>query len=250
LTRTTSERLTGIAARLTEPQDRETYAALVSYFNSLPEGDELFRLVELLGLLSLVGQRLPDAMAELLAELRAQAKAAGEYHAQVDARLADLPAQIAEGVDPKAIAEQMSEVFRQRITGAGLRDVAAQLKTASADIKSLANDASASLKPAANEIRGITAAISTEVRKLVSAAREVEQHNARLMARERSNRWGLMALAALLLFLAGGLCGMFLETRQTAGILANIGAQIERVQTPAPLPIAATPRKNGKRAGL
>ena len=52
--------------------------ALISYFNSLPEGDELFRLVELLGLLSLVGHRLPDALAELLAELRAQAKAAGE----------------------------------------------------------------------------------------------------------------------------------------------------------------------------
>jgi hypothetical protein len=41
---------------------------------------------------------------------------------------------------------------------------------------------------------------------------------------------------------------MFLETRQTAGILANIGAQIERVQTPAPLPIAATAGKKRKGA--
>ena len=67
--------LSSFAARLTEPEDRETYAALISYFNSLPEHDEMFRLVELLGLLALVGQHIPDALAEMLVELRAQATA-------------------------------------------------------------------------------------------------------------------------------------------------------------------------------
>ena len=47
----TPDALASLAGRLTEPQDRETYAALVSYF------DSLFRLVQLLGLLSLLGQR-------------------------------------------------------------------------------------------------------------------------------------------------------------------------------------------------
>jgi hypothetical protein len=54
--------LSSLAARLTEPEDRETYAALMSYFNSLPEHDEMFRLVELLGLLTLAGQHIPDAI--------------------------------------------------------------------------------------------------------------------------------------------------------------------------------------------
>jgi hypothetical protein len=234
-----------MAGRLIDPQDRETYAALVSYVNSLPPGDELIRLMELLGLLSLVGQRVPDALAELLAELRGQSKAAADYHAQVDARLAALPSEIAAGVDPKVIAEQMSEVFRQRFEKTGLADVTGQLKLATGEIKSLANDATASLKPAASEIRGVTAALSTEVRKLVTAARDVEQHNARLMAREKSNRWGMLALAALVIFLVGGLAGIAIEKRQTADLLTNMGAQIERVQTPA-LPIAADPRKNGK----
>ena len=52
---------------------------------------ELFRLVELLGLLTLLGQHIPDALGETLGELRAQATAAKEYHAQVDERLASLP---------------------------------------------------------------------------------------------------------------------------------------------------------------
>ena len=241
----TSNGLAALFGRLTDPTDRETYAGLISFVDALPENDELFRIVELLGLLSLVGQRVPDALAELLAELRGQSKAAADYHGQVDARLAALPSEIAAGVDPGAIANAMSEVFRQRIEKTGLADVTGQLKLATGEIKSLADDTTASLKPAASEIRGVTAALSTEVRKLVTAARDGEQHNARLMARDRSNRWSLVAAAVFIAFLVGGLAGIAIEKRQTADLLTNMGAQIERVQTPA-LPIAADPRKNGK----
>ena len=235
-----------LAGRLIDPQDRETYAALVSYVNSLPPGDELIRLMELLGLLSQMGQRVPDALAELLIELRRQSRAAADYHGQVDARLAALPSEIAAGVDPGAIANAMSEVFRQRIEKTGLADVTGQLKLATGEIKSLADETTARLKPAASEIRGVTAAICSEVRKLATAARDVEQHTARLVARERSNRWGLMALAALTLFLIGGICGIEVEKRQTSDLLTSLGSQIERVQTPAALPVAETPRRNRK----
>jgi hypothetical protein len=236
-----------LAARLIDSQDREAYAALVSYVNELPPGDEFRQLMEMLGLVSLMGQRLPDALAEFLAELRGQSKAAADYHGQLDIRLAALPSEIAAGVDPAAIATAMSEVFRQRIKDTGLADVTGQLKLSTGEIKSLADDASSRLKPAASEIRGVTAAISTEVRKLVRAARYVEGHNARLMARERSNRWGMLSLAMLVVFLVGGLCGILVEKRQTVDPLANIGGQIERVQTPATLPNADSSRKNGKR---
>ena len=49
---------------------------LVSYFDSLPPDDEMFRLARLLGLLTLVGQRIPEAAATLTSELQAQAQAA------------------------------------------------------------------------------------------------------------------------------------------------------------------------------
>jgi hypothetical protein len=70
----TQDSLYRLAAKLTDPQDRETYAALISYFRSLPAHDELFHLAQLLGFLSLLGQRLPEALSEVLTEFRLQAK--------------------------------------------------------------------------------------------------------------------------------------------------------------------------------
>jgi hypothetical protein len=64
----------------------------------------------------------------------------------------------------------------------------------------MAADISASLKPAA-------ATISSEMLKLVSAARQVEQHNERPIAQQRANGWMLEALIAVVLFLIGGFCG-------------------------------------------
>jgi hypothetical protein len=129
--------LSSVAARLTEPEDRQTYAALVSYFNALPEHDEMFRLVELLGLLTLAGQRIPDAIAEIVVELRTQATAASAYHTQVDARLASLPNEIAAGIDVEAMAKDMAESLRQQLAATGLQTTASLLRKASKEITAL-----------------------------------------------------------------------------------------------------------------
>jgi len=224
--------LIGLASRLTEAQDRETYAALVSYFDSLPPGDELFRLAKLLGLLSLLGQRLPEAAAQLLAELREQTKAAGHYHAQLDGRLARLPQEIAQGVDTGAIAKAMSESFRQQLAVTGLQETAAILNLAAKEIKPLATNIASALKRVTQEYKGISGIISAELGKLTAASRHVQEHNARLILQERSNVWVWQGLLALVLLLVGGLCGIVLEKRQTTDILSGIVTQIEQIQTP------------------
>jgi hypothetical protein len=248
VTRTTTPLgIASLAGRLIDAQDRETYAALVSYINELPPGDEFRQLMEMLGLISLLGQRIPDALAEFLAELRGQTKASAEYHAQVDARLADLPAQIAEGVDPAAIAKEMSESFRQQIAATGLQDTTAMLKATTGSIKSLAFDASASLKPAAQEIRGIASTILHETAKLVAAARNLESHNARLIVQQRANGWMLQALIALVLFLIGGFCGIMVEKRDTTDAIASVSAQFERIQAPTVAPPAVEVSKKNRK---
>ena len=238
-----------MAGRLIDPQDRETYAALVSYVNSLPPGDELIRLMEMLGLLSAVGQRIPDALGEFLQELRDQTKAVATYHGQVDARLAALPQEIASGVDPAAIAKAMSESFRQQLRQTGLLDTAQLLKVATETMISLSAELTTSLKPAATEYRGLTASIVAEVKKLDVAATVVEQHNARLMTREKSNWWMFWAAAVFAAFLAGGVAGILLEKREMASFMSNIDSRIEALQA-LDGPTVAVPKRDRKSGGL
>jgi hypothetical protein len=240
---TTPGSVISLAGQLTDSKDRETYAALIAYINSLPPGDEFVRLAELLGLVSLVGQRVPDAMADFLGELRAQAKAAADYHGQVDTRLAALPQEITAGVDPVAVAMAMSESFRQQLSATALQDTAALLKLATESLTKLSGELQGALKPAAGEYRGMISNITNEVKKLDSAARLVEQHNAALMVRERSNRWALRMAAVFVAFLVGGLCGIVLEKRQTVDVLRGLGLQVERAERPASVPIVEVPRK-------
>jgi len=239
--------LSSLAARLTEPEDRETYAALISYFNSLPEHDEMFRLVELLGLLALVGQHIPDALAEMLVGLRAQATAANEYHAQVDGRLASLPDEIAAGVDIDAMAKGMAESFRQQLATTGLETTANLLRNASKEITALSGQISASLKPAAKEYEKTSATISRELARLTLASDELRRHNSQLMAQERSNSWWLYGFMMLSILLVGIVAGITMEKNGTTDALVNLGTQVERIQTPAAVSVPIVPAKKSRK---
>ena len=71
------EALISLAARLTDPGDRERYAAVLSYVQRLPPTDEFRQLVDLMGSLTLLGQHSPDAMAEFLETFRQERKVPG-----------------------------------------------------------------------------------------------------------------------------------------------------------------------------
>jgi hypothetical protein len=93
------EALISLAARLTDPGDRERYAAVLSYVQRLPPTDEFRQLVDLMGSLTLLGQHIPDAMAEFLEAFRQENKAPGSaadyagVGAMVSSELAKLAAE-------------------------------------------------------------------------------------------------------------------------------------------------------------
>jgi hypothetical protein len=241
--------IAGLAGRLTETQDRERYAALISYLNSLPPGDEFRKLAELLGLLSLLGQRIPDALAELLNELRTQVTAASQYHAQVDSRLASLPDEIAAGVDIDTMANSLAESFRQQLAATGLETTANLLRNSSREITALSGQISASLKPTAQEYKSVTATISSELARLTLASDELRRHNSQLMAQERSNNWWLYGFMMLSILLVGILAGITMEKSGTTDALVNLGTQVERIQTPVAVPATApVVKKNRKQS--
>lgn len=219
--------LTTLAARLTDPRDRETYAGIVSYFNSIPRHDELFHLVELLGLLSLLGQRVPDAIGELLAELRADTRVAADYRAQLDSRLTQLPQEITSGINLDAFGRAMSERLRQQLSNTGLQEIATVMNTSARQVILLAEQITTTLKPALEQYHQMASRITADLENLTSASEQLLEHNARLIRHERSHLWIWLSLLAFCLCLVGGVGGIAFEKRQTTDLLSRLQAEIE-----------------------
>jgi hypothetical protein len=218
--------LAGLSAHLTDPGDRETYAALISYFHSLPPGDELLRLAQLLGFLSLLGERLPDALSGFLATLQEQTQTAGEYQAQLEKRLAQLPNEIAAGVDPGAIAKVMSEAFRQQLAAVGLEESARAIGASAAGIKKLSTEMPEYLKP--------LTAISAELKKVSNASAELRQYNVDLVAQVAEERWQWKLVFCVAILCVGFLFGIAFEKRSTGNSIVGIEERvIEMQQQPA-----------------
>jgi len=184
-----SSPLAGLVARLTDPHDRETYANLVSYFHSLPPDDEMFRLAHLLGLLTLVGQRIPEAAATLTAELQAHAKAASAYYELFNDRLSRLAAEITEGVDASAVAKAMAESVRQA-AGKELMDV-----------RKLAGEVAEDLRLLSRTARIATAEATAERAKLIQQTLDLKTSADAVAKRNQQQKGTIWCLV----FLCGSL---------------------------------------------
>jgi hypothetical protein len=79
----------------------------------------------------------------------------------------------------------------------------------------------------------MAATISAELEKLTTASDRLREHNAHLFQDHRSSAWLGHGVLALVLFLAGGLCGIFIEKRQTTDVLSKMGTQIQQLCTSA-----------------
>jgi hypothetical protein len=122
-------------AALLEPGQREYFYQRMLYFRHLAPEDELLRLVEAMGLLALLIREAPlavarerEQMAQLLESSLATIQAVGEagqsYQRQLDGRLTRLPTDLAQGINPAAIARAITEslpstVCAIRIAGHG-----------------------------------------------------------------------------------------------------------------------------------
>jgi hypothetical protein len=179
-----------LAAELTTADERERYAQIVLHFQRLSQDDDLFQFMELLGIFALAGKRLPEA-------LNASTAAAEEYHRKVDERLAALPSEIADSVDAKAIAESMSEAFRQQLVTAGLHDTALLVKAAATTIKTLSAEITTSLKPATQEYASMAASFTAETAKLIAVSSQIGEANKALRVQKGFWQVGFFVMLAI-----------------------------------------------------
>jgi len=65
------------------------------------------------------------------------------------------------------------------------------------------------------------------------------------MAQDRSNNYWLFGFMMLTILLVGVVAGITMEKNGTTDALVNLGTQVERIQTPAAVPVVA-PKKSRK----
>ena len=193
-----------IVQRLTADKDRQEFAELLHWFRSQPADDEFSKVAKLLGFLTLVGNNLPEALAEEVRAIRSLSERIEKANAATDERLSKLPSEIAAGLDPSAIAKEMSHSFRQQLSKTGLHETASLMKAAVITLKSLSTELVTTLQPISVTLGEQT----TTLLATLSQLKEVEQP----VYRGKSH--SAMTLQALLLFavfVAGGVAGYLLH---------------------------------------
>jgi hypothetical protein len=248
-------------AGLLEPSQREYFYQRMLYFRHLRPEDELLRLVEAIGLLALLIREAPHAvarereqMAQLLETSLATIRAAGEagqtYQRQLDERLSTLPADLAEGISPEAIARAITESLRQQFVQSGLpatadalTAISHQLTQATGQFQRAADQLSACAGRAEEARRA-----SDQMRTSVATATETARRTLDTVRREFRlecvrSVWLLCGTAVLF----GILLGVVFERWRIGG--SPIVPQAIALPTPIGGPSSTEPTPTGPRHG-
>lgn len=164
--------------KMLEPAQREYFYQRMLYFRHLRPDDELLRIVEAMGLLALITREGPVEMASereqlaaimesALKSMHSMQESSAVWHAKLDVRLSNLPAEIARGMSPKAIAERIAENLRQQFAQSGIPQTADALVLAATEMNgataefqrtaaTLTNSYSSTVKQADSAIADIT----------------------------------------------------------------------------------------------
>src|SRR5580698_115623 len=204
------------------------YYREMRYCRSLSENDEMLRILRAMQFwvvlmlqiperIATERERLEQILADFLKALREIHQSIAIHQAQLDQRLVQLPAQIAEGIDPEAIAATINESLRQQFvqstipaTAEALAVAAAQMKKATSEFARSASMLGDSYRGAAEDARRAVANLeSTSSHAINSTHRAAEEL---VLVFRGEYRWSLFALLSIALLVGLGL-GILVDQR-------------------------------------
>ncbi len=215
---------------------RAAYYRELNHCRSLPESDEILRILRAMQFLTLLMRQVPnDVTAErvrlealfsqAVQELRAFAERAGEYRSVIEDRLIELPAAVAEGIRPELVAREVNESLRQQFAASTIPQTAHAMTVAAAEMKAAVADFTRIAAAIHNEHRSTAAQAKRTIDELESAVSRAAStaHHAAGQLSESFHKslhrsiYTLLSLTALAAFGIGMLFDQWISTPQTAG---------------------------------
>lgn len=204
-------------AELLPSEQRQLWYRDMAHLRRLPADDELLRIARAMGFLALITRQAPVEIAQEREKLTtalehaiSSTNAAREdtirFHREVENRLATMPQEIAEGVNPAAIAAILAESLRQQFVASGLPETAQALAIIGKTTAQTATEFDRSSRQLLNECRNTSKLFSdafADMREMIGDTTEVAKEAAQTLTKTflREYKWSVLMLCASALML-------------------------------------------------
>lgn len=239
-----------IAHALPEKVRSDYYRELV-YCRSLPENDEMLRLLRAMQFLTLLmiqvpadvtleRERLEQLFASAMQKFQENLRSCLAYQKLLDERLVSLPGQITKGVNPEVIATKINESLRQQFakstipeTAEALSLVAEQMKKTTKEFSTAASSLTDSYQGAVEQARQSIDGIKSSISRAAAASKEAAEYLSRTFHRAY---WWFLAVLAVSMLVIGFSSGILFEQGRAQPPEQNIDAPHMDTPIPEPMP--------------
>ena len=233
------------------PDVRADYYREMRHLRSLPENDEMLRILRAMQFLSALifdaplrtateNEKLKGMFAEAFETLRELVQSMKAQQTQLDQRLAQLPHTVAAGLDPARIAASINESLRQQFLQSTIPETASALAVTSAQMKKGNVELMQTARELSDMHRGIVGETRQAAASLKSESSELRKQAAN--SKQIFDRGKRASFSAVLIFgLSAGLAleywfqrSFFPSTPQIVCASAEPSPQINTPSTKAP----------------
>jgi hypothetical protein len=241
------------------PTERQAeYYRVIAHARTLSPSDEMLRVLEAMGILALVTRETPAEIAAERKSLRkilesavlqaheVEKRMAG-YTSQLESRIAQLPKELQEGLDPPRIARLLGESLRQCFQQSGLPDTVRALGQSCSEMNSVQTQLVNVLREVAHPDIGVIPKVRSAndslLRSMTARAQQIDD----LLGRLEKQVWAiwLPVVASAALALGFALGSWFANERQATAEAPSAGQSQQGLVAPD-VPQQAPPQRRVK----
>ena len=245
-------------AGLVPAKRQAEYYRVIAHTRTLSPNDEMLRILEAMGILALLTRETP---AEIAAERKAlrkilesavskvdeiEKRMAG-YTLRLESRIAQLPKELQDGLDPPRIAKLLGESLRQCFQQSGLPETAKALDQSCSEMKAIQKQLVYALQevghPEAGVIVKIRSANESLLRSMATRAQQIDDLLGRLEKQVWATWLPIVASAALAL---GFFLGTWFASERQATPETPSAAQSQQELSVPEIPAHALPQRSAK----